>query len=124
MSENRVVLPGSFSGIWIFKLYVCGETPRAMKAYYNLKKVCDERLDAKYKIEVVDLVKNPEVARDDNITACPTVVKESPAPKTRVVGDLSKTEMVLNKFDLPPSSSLPSIGKARSVSLLSAPFFM
>ncbi len=116
LGENKEFLQNSLTDFWRFKLYICGETPRAAKAYSNLKKVCDERLDAKYTIEVVDLTKNPDAAQKDNITACPTLVKEAPGPKARVIGDLSKTEKVLEKLDLPPSSlKPPRFDKARSV---------
>ncbi len=116
VGEKKGLLQNSLTDFWRFKLYICGETPRAAKTYSNLKKVCDERLDAKYTIEVVDLTKNPDVARKDNITACPTLVKEAPGPKARVIGDLSRTEMVLEKFEMPPSSTVPPrFEKARSV---------
>ncbi|MFB3888867.1 MAG: circadian clock KaiB family protein [Candidatus Bathyarchaeia archaeon] len=118
MSNDKGVPQGSLSDFWVFKLFICGQTPRSAKAYLNLKQVCEDRLDSKYKIEVVDLAKDPAQARDNNIMACPTVVKESPSPKARVIGDLSRTDAVVAKLDLPTVSELHRFGKARSVSFV------
>ncbi len=87
-----------------------------MNALRNLKSVCDERLDSKYQIEVVDLEKNPEMARENNIMACPTVVKVAPEPRAKLIGDLSKTETLVTKFDLPNVTGSHVLGKARCVS--------
>jgi circadian clock protein KaiB len=104
--------------VWIFKLYVCGQNQRALTAYSNLKKVCEEHLNGQYQIEVVDLVKNPQVAYTQDITACPTVIKESPSPKRVVIGDMSKTEVVLAKLDFPVIPIGPNLSRgAKSVSL-------
>ncbi len=97
---------------WRFRLFICGPTPRNMNALHNLKTVCNQLLDSKYKIEVIDIKKNPEMARENNIMACPTVVKLSPEPQSKVIGDCSKTEIVVNKFDL-PRTPLPSSSKKK-----------
>jgi circadian clock protein KaiB len=110
---------------WVFKLYVCGEGPRSVNAYYNLKKVCDARLNGQYRIFVVDLIKNPHEAFNHNIMACPTVIKESPNPQKTVIGDLSKTEAVLAKLEFPIEPLAPDLSKrARSVSLTDAQSFI
>ncbi len=117
MIRNAEVTQPLFSETWVFKLYVCGQSQRAVTAYSNLKKVCDERLNGQYRIEVVDLVKNPEFAHSNDITACPTVIKEHPTPKRVVIGDLSKTEVVLAKLDFPVVPLRPHLIKgAKSVS--------
>jgi circadian clock protein KaiB len=118
MIKNAEISGNLISGIWVFKLYVCGENQRALTAYANLKKVCDERLSGQYQIVVVDLAKNPGLAFSDNITACPTVIKESPSPKRVVIGDLSKTEVVLARLDFPGLPLVPGFTKgAKSVSM-------
>jgi circadian clock protein KaiB len=109
---------GSPPNVWTFTLYVCGQNQRAANAYTNLKRVCDERLNGQYRIDVVDLVENPQLAYSNNITACPTVIKESPCPKRTVIGDLSKTDAVLAKLDLPSLPIIPEFSRrAKSVSL-------
>jgi circadian clock protein KaiB len=107
-----------FSEVWVFKLYVCGENPKSAKAYFNLKKICDKWLVNNYKIELVDLYKNPELAISDNIVSCPTVVKEFPSPKRTLIGDLSKINLVVSRLDFPDPSLLSDFAKgAKSVSL-------
>ncbi len=119
MIRNAEATRNLVGGIWLFKLYVCGDSQRALNTYINLKRVCDERLDGQYRIEVVDLRKNPQFAFSDNITACPTVIKESPSPKRVVIGDLSKTDVVLAKLGLPPLPLMPEFSKgAKSVSFV------
>lgn len=71
MIKNTEIFGSIITGTWVFKLYVCGESQRALTAYSNLRKVCDERLGEQYRIEVVDLGRNPSLAFSENITACP-----------------------------------------------------
>jgi circadian clock protein KaiB len=85
---------------WILRLYVAGQTPRSATAFENLKRICEERLKGHYSIEVVDLLKNPRLAKDDQILAIPTVVRRLPVPVRRIIGDLSNTERVLVGLDL------------------------
>ncbi len=80
---------------WVLRLYVAGQTPRGQQAMNNLQKLCEEHLAGKYKIEIIDLLVNPRLARDDQIVAIPTVVRKLPVPIRRVIGDLSNTERVL-----------------------------
>ena len=77
------------------KLYVAGETPRSVAALANLKKVCEEHIPGKYKIEVIDLVKKPQLASGDQILAVPTLVRKLPQPIRKIIGDLSNKEKLL-----------------------------
>jgi len=81
--------------LWDLRLYVAGQTAKSLAALANLKKVCEDYLPGKYKIEVVDLLENPQLARGDQIVAIPTLVRKLPAPIRKIVGDLSRTERVL-----------------------------
>jgi circadian clock protein KaiB len=85
---------------WTLRLYVAGQTPRSATAFDNLKRICEERLKDHYSIEVIDLLKNPRLAKDDQILAIPTVVRRLPPPVRRIIGDLSNTERVLVGLDL------------------------
>ncbi len=85
---------------WILRLYVAGETPRCTKAFVNLKKICEEQLNGKYKIEIIDLLKNPTLGREHQILAIPTLVRKLPVPVRKIIGDLSNTERVLIGLDL------------------------
>lgn len=88
---------------WELRLYVAGQTPRSMAAFANLKKLCKEHLAGqKYSIEVIDLVKNPALAKGDQILAIPTLVRKLPQPMRKILGDLSNTERVLVGLDLRP----------------------
>ena len=84
------------------RLYVAGQTPKAIRAFANLRKICDEHLQGRYKLEVVDLVKDPKLARTDQILAIPTLVRRLPLPVRRIIGDLSSVERVLVGLDLVP----------------------
>lgn len=80
---------------WDLRLYVAGQTPKSLAAFTNLKKVCEEHLAGKYRIEVVDLLKNPMLAEGDQVVAIPTLVRKLPAPVRKIIGDLSNTDRVL-----------------------------
>ena len=81
--------------IWILKLYIAGQTPKSIAAFANLNKICDEHLAGKYRIEIVDLLKNPKLAKGDQIVAIPTLVRHLPPPVKKIIGDLANTERVL-----------------------------
>jgi len=85
---------------WILRLYVAGQTPKAITAFNNLKLICEEQLKGKYHIEVIDLLKHPQLARDNQILAVPTLVRKLPLPVRNIIGDLSNTERVLVGLDL------------------------
>ncbi|RCJ18342.1 circadian clock protein KaiB [Nostoc sp. ATCC 43529] len=86
--------------IWELRLYVAGQTPKSLKAFANLNKICEEHLEGKYRIEVIDLIENPQLAKGDQILAVPTLVRKLPEPVKQIIGDLSNTEKVLVGLDL------------------------
>ncbi len=88
---------------WELRLYVAGQSPKSLSALSNLKKICEEELAGKYSIEVIDLMKNPQLAKGDQILAIPTLVRKLPEPVRKIIGDLSHTERVLVGLDLRPA---------------------
>ena len=84
------------------RLYIAGTTPRSITALNNLKKICEEHLNGRYTIEVIDLLKKPQLAKGDQILAIPTLVRNLPTPMRKIIGDLSNTEKVLIGLDLRP----------------------
>src|SRR5262245_23271998 len=82
------------------RLYVAGQTPKAIRAFANLRKICDEHLAGRYNIEVIDLLENPRLGEGDQILALPTLVRRLPTPIKKIIGDLSNTERVLVGLDL------------------------
>jgi len=80
---------------WELRLYVAGQTPKSLAAIDNLKRICEEKLTGRYRIEVLDLMQNPKLARDHQIVAIPTLVKKLPAPFRKIIGDLSNKERTL-----------------------------
>jgi circadian clock protein KaiB len=87
---------------WELRLYVAGQTPKSLKAFANLKRLCEEHLAGKYTIEVVDLMQHPQLAEGDQIVALPTLVRKLPEPIRKIIGDLSNTERTLVGLDLKP----------------------
>ena len=94
-------------GAYHLRLYVAGQTRKSVAALANLQRVCEEHLAGRYDIEVVDLLKNPQLAAGDQILAIPTLVRRLPAPLKRIIGDLSNTEKVLVGLDIRPMAPLP-----------------
>lgn len=90
--------------VWELRLYVAGQTPRSIAAFANLKKMCEEHLAGHYNIEVVDLVKHPQLAAGDQILAIPTLVRKLPQPLRKIVGDLRDTERALVGLQLRPAA--------------------
>ena len=84
------------------RLYVAGQSPKSLRAVSNLKRLCDEHLDSRYEIEIVDLVANPRLAAGDEIIAIPTLVRKLPAPMRKIIGDLSDPERVIVGLQLLP----------------------
>jgi circadian clock protein KaiB len=89
--------------LWELRLYVAGMTPTSIRAFENLKKLCEEHMHGAYKIQVVDLLECPALARGDQIIAVPTLVRRLPTPVKKIIGDLSNTERVLVGLDLRPA---------------------
>jgi circadian clock protein KaiB len=87
---------------WELKLYVAGQTAKSLQAFANLKRICEEHLSHEYHIEIIDLMKNPQLAAGDQILALPTLVRKLPQPVRKIIGDLSNTERVLVGLDLRP----------------------
>jgi len=85
---------------WDLRLYVAGPTPKSIAAFRNLEQLCEEYLAGRYRIEVIDLMKNPQLARGDQILAVPTLVRKLPAPIRKIIGNLSDTERLLVGLDL------------------------
>ena len=89
-------------GTYNLRLYVAGQTPKSIAAFANLKKLCEEYLPGRYKIEVIDLVENPQLAAGDQILALPTLVRRLPSPLKRIIGNLSDKEKFLVGMDIKP----------------------
>jgi len=92
--------PRTTDNKWVLRLYVAGQSPKALTAFANLKKICEEQLEGKYSIEVIDLLINPQLGNEDQILALPTLVRKLPVPVRKIIGDLSDTERVLVGLDL------------------------
>jgi len=89
--------------IWELRLYIAGQTPNSIAAIANLRKICEERLQGRYRIEIVDLLEKPQLARGDQIIAIPTLVRKLPAPVKKMIGNLSVAERALVGLDLQPA---------------------
>lgn len=88
---------------WELRLYVAGQTARSIAALSNLKQLCETHLQGRYRIEVIDLLVNPQLSREDQIVALPTLVRKLPAPLRKIIGDLSNSERVLVGLQLRPA---------------------
>ncbi len=100
-SESEIDKPTELE-YWNLRLYVAGQTPKSQAAFANLKKICEEHLEGRCHIEVIDLLKNPRLAQGDQILAIPTLVRKLPEPIRKIIGDLSNTERVLVGLDIIP----------------------
>lgn len=87
-------------GIWELRLYIAGQTPNSIAAIGNLKRICEERLPKRYRIEIIDLLEKPQLAKGDQIVAIPTLVRKLPAPVKKIIGNLSKADHTLVGLDL------------------------
>lgn len=102
MSTHQETAGEENGEVWELRLYVAGQTPKSLAAFANLKKFCEEHLAGRYRIEVIDLVQQPQLARGDQIFAVPTLVRKLPEPLRKIIGDLSNTEKVLVGLDIRP----------------------
>jgi circadian clock protein KaiB len=87
---------------WELRLYVAGQTPKSILAFKNITRYCKEHLEGKYSIEVIDLLKNPQLAEGDQIIAIPTLIRKVPEPIRKIIGDLSDEEKVLVGLNIRP----------------------
>ena len=86
--------------LWDLRLYTAGQTPKSLAAIRNLKRICEQHVPGRYHIEVIDLMVNPRLAKDDQIVAIPTLVRKLPEPLRRIIGDLSNSERMFVGLDL------------------------
>lgn len=111
MKEKKTIIKGSATKVdltrsesgknkYILRLYITGTTSRSVLALTNLKKICEEYLEGRYELEVIDLYQIPNLAKDEQIIAAPTLIKRLPLPFRRIIGDMSNTEKVLLGLDL------------------------
>ena len=94
------------SEIWELRLYVAGNTANSITAFSNLQQICEKHMGGRYRIEIIDLLENPQLARGDQIVAVPTLVRRLPTPIKKIIGDLSNAERVLVGLDLKPARAL------------------
>ena len=90
---------------WELRLYVAGQSPQSLAAFTNLKALCEAHVSGRYRIEIVDLLKTPQLSREDQIVAVPTVVRKLPPPMKKVIGNLSNIERALVGLQLRPASN-------------------
>jgi circadian clock protein KaiB len=102
MTTTKKKTKGQDKKLWELRLYVAGQTPRSVAAFANLKRICEEHLAGQYSIEVIDLLKHPQLASGDQILAIPTLVRRLPEPVRKIIGDLSDTERTLVGLNLLP----------------------
>lgn len=95
---------GTAANFYDLRLYIAGQTARSLAALANIRRICDEHLEGRYRIEVIDLLERPQLAKGDQILALPTLVRRLPEPIRKLIGDLSDTERALVGLDLRPRS--------------------
>jgi circadian clock protein KaiB len=103
VKRRGAAAPHPPGNLWQLRLYVMDETPKSLTAFSNLKKYCESHLKGRYRIKVIDLAKQPQLARGDQILAVPTVVRRLPKPVRTIIGNLSETDRALVGLDLRPA---------------------
>jgi circadian clock protein KaiB len=103
VKRPKPVSPRRPPKLWQLRLYVAGQTPKSLAAFSNLKKICESHLLGRYRIEVIDLLEQPQLSKGDQILAIPTLVRNLPQPVRKIIGDLSDTQRVLVGLDLRPA---------------------
>jgi circadian clock protein KaiB len=98
--QFELTLEGTGSEKYSLRLYIAGMTPKSVRAISNIKKICEEYLQGRYNLEVIDLYQTPQLAKGDQIIAAPTLIKKLPLPLRRIIGDMSSTDRVLVGLDL------------------------
>jgi len=104
---QKVKATAAASWAWELRLYVAGATPKSVAAFRNIELLCEQHLAGLYRIEVIDLMKNPQLAQIDQIVAVPTLVRNRPSPTRKIIGTLSNTERVLGALDIRPHDEEP-----------------
>jgi circadian clock protein KaiB len=102
--EAQIDVPAG-GELWRLRLYVAGQSPKSLRAFANLKTLCEEHLPGRHEIEIIDLIERPALAQSDDILAIPTLVRRLPMPLRKIIGDLSNTERVLVGLHLQPDRS-------------------
>jgi circadian clock protein KaiB len=97
---ERAMREGENKGIYILRLYVTGTTPNSQRAIENVRKICEEHLKGRYELEIIDIYQQPELAKEGQIVAAPTLVKKLPLPLRKFIGDMSRTERILLGLEL------------------------
>jgi circadian clock protein KaiB len=100
MQQTSMAQSDSDPNNFVLRLYIAGQTPKCMRAFSNLKRICEEHLANRYRIEMIDLLHDPALARGDQILAVPTLVRRMPEPVRKIIGDLSNTQRVLAGLDV------------------------
>jgi circadian clock protein KaiB len=100
--KSAVVKDAARASRYVLRLYVAGQTANSVRAIANIKRICEEHLDANYTLEVIDLYQQPQLAKGEQIVAVPTLIKKLPPPLRRLVGDMSDTARVLVGLDIRP----------------------
>src|SRR5688500_18375607 len=100
LHEDLARVPNGDTKVYLLRLDVAGQTPKSLLAFRNLKQICEEHLQGRYEIDIIDLLENPQLAAGDQILAVPTLVRRLPEPIKRIIGDLSNKERVLVGLDL------------------------
>lgn len=99
-NAHQMETPRDAETFWSLRLYVAGQTPKSLTAFANLKKICEKHLKGLFEIEVIDLVENPHLAREDQIIAIPTLIRKLPEPIKKIIGTLADTERVLMGLEI------------------------
>lgn len=107
MVKEKISKASTANQTWELKLYIAGKSPKAETALNNLKRYCEEHLEGRYKIEIIDLLKKPQLAEGDQIFAVPTLVRKVPQPIRKIIGDLSNEEKVLVGLNIVPLKKIP-----------------
>jgi circadian clock protein KaiB len=105
MSDTPLPTNCPEAGLFELRLYVAGQSPKSLVAFANLKRICETHLAGQYRIEVIDLLKTPQLAASDQILAVPTLIRRLPEPIKKIIGDLSNEERVLVGLDILPVSA-------------------
>jgi circadian clock protein KaiB len=98
--DFELALNETYKGAYVLRLYVSGMTPNSLRAIENLRKICSEHLEGRYQLEIIDIYQQPVFAKEGQIVAAPTLVKELPPPLRKFIGDMSHTERILLGLDV------------------------